>query len=134
MTHVVIFPSPSFFVTTMAKARIPLPRHKDAPALLALSNLVYAKHQLDGPASPLRGELADKWATLGPKLAQAKADHDRAKELEKELEKLYQDRDLVLVEAEPVIRQSRDLLIGYYGIAKIRNLGDHGFTVNDTPR
>ena len=118
----------------MAKARIPIPRLKDAPALLKLSNQVYAKHQTDGAASPLRGEVADKWATVGPKLAQAQTDHDRAKDLEKEIERLYQNRDLVLAEVEPVVKQSRDLLVGFYGQAKVRNLGDHGYVVDDTPR
>lgn len=117
----------------MAKARIPIPRLQDAPALLTLSQAIYDKHVADGANSPLRGEVADKWAVVGPKLAGAAAKHKRAKELEKELEMLYQDRDLVLTEADPVVKQSRDFLVGFYGRAKVRNLGDHGFEVNDTP-
>ena len=117
----------------MAKARIPIPRVKDAPELLKLSGKIYAKHQTDGVNSPVRGELAGDWATVGPKIVQAQADHDEAKRLEKIIEKHYQNRDLVLAEVEPVVKQTRDLLVGFYGQKKLRHMGDHGFVVNDTP-
>ena len=113
--------------------RVVMPRLTEPVALLKLSNAVYDKHVADGPASPLKGEVADKWAVVGPKLAGASTKQARIEALEKELETLYQDRDLVLTDAEPVVKQSRDLLIGYYGVPKVRNLGDHGFEVNDTP-
>ena len=113
--------------------RVVMPRISEPAALLKLSGAVYDKHVKDGTTSPLRGEVADKWATTGPKLAGAATKQARIEELERELELLYQDRNLVLTEAEPIVKQSRDLLIGFYGVAKARNLGDHGFVVNDTP-
>ncbi len=113
--------------------RISVPRAAQPDELLRLSETIYAKHQADGAASPLVGEVAAKWATVGPKLSQARTLNVRAKEIEKELEKLYQDRDLILTEVEPLAKQTRDLLKGYYGLAKIRDLGDHGYVVDDTP-
>ncbi len=114
--------------------RIVIPRLTDARALLELAKKIYTKHTTDGATSALHGEVVAKWAAVGPQLSTALQLQDQIEEAEKTLEKLYQNRDLILAAADPVVKQSRDLLVGFYGKAKLRDLGAHGFTVDDTPR
>jgi hypothetical protein len=112
-------------------ARVVIP--KTAEKMLALSKLVYGKHQADGANSPLNALQDFNWTDNGPKVAQAETLHLEAKELSKKLEKLYQDRDALLAPIEQAVRSSAKLLTGVYK-SNPKTLGDWGFEVNDTPK
>jgi len=112
-------------------ARVVIPKTPDK--LLALSKLVYSKHQADGASSVLNALQDFNWTDNGPKVAQADALNLQAKELEKQVEKLYQDRDALLKPVEQTLRSSAKLLTGVYKNSP-KTLGDWGFEVNDTPQ
>ncbi len=111
-------------------ARVVIP--KTAEKMLALAEKVYGKHTADGASSPLNLLKDTDWNTNGSKVAAAKALNDQAKELERQVEKLYQNRDALLTSVEQTVRASAKLLNGIYRNSP-RNLGDWGFEVNDTP-
>lgn len=112
-------------------ARVVIPKTPDK--MLALSKLVYTKHQADGATSVLNALQDFTWTVNGPKVAQAEALNLQAKELEKQVEKLYQDRDALLKPIEQTVRSSSKLLSGVYKSSP-KTLGDWGFEVNDTPQ
>ena len=115
----------------MAKARIPLPRN---PAeLLKLGQDIFNKHQEDGAASPLAG-ISAEWAEDGALLPEALEAHLEAEEHRRKAEAAFERRDNVVTKATPMVQRSRDILQGHYGTANLRKLGDHGFTVDDSPR
>ncbi len=111
-------------------ARVIIP--KTTEKLMALADKVYAKHTADGASSPLNVLKDTDWNTNGSKLIAAKALHDQAKDMEKQLEKIYQNRDALLRPVDQTVRASAKLLNGIYRNSP-RNLGDWGFEVNDTP-
>ena len=115
------------------RPRIPIPGRKNPSGILALADKVYAKHLADGAASKL-GATVPEWATVGPKIATGLARDKRAKELEKELEKIYEERDNIAFEALPLVQRSGKVLRGAYGEQNLRQMGDHGYVVDDTPR
>lgn len=105
---------------------------KSPEKLLALAKLVYQKHTNDGATSPLNALQDHNWTDNGPKVAEAEDLQAQAKELEKKVEKLYQDRDALLAQVEKTVRASATLLNGIYKSSP-KNLGEWGFEVNDTP-
>jgi len=105
---------------------------KSPEKLLALAKRVLDKHTADGASSLLINLRDYSWTEHGPKVAQAEALHLQAKEMERELEKIYQNRDALLAPVEQTLRSSARLLNGIYKSSP-RNLGDLGFEVNDTP-
>lgn len=62
----------------------------------------------------------------------ALAAHAEAKDLEKVLEKLYEKRDAVVAKALPLVQRGSKSLQGNLGKARLREMGDYGYTVNDT--
>ena len=105
---------------------------KSPEKLLALAKKILKKHEDDGAASPLKTLLDANWTDNGPKVAEADDLNAQAKELEKKVEKLYQDRDALLTSVELTVRASANLLNGIYKNSP-KNLGEWGFEVNDTP-
>jgi len=112
-------------------ARVVIP--KTADKMIALAKLVYGKHTADGAASPLNTLQDYNWTDNGSKVAEADDLNAQAKELEKKVEKLYQDRDALLASVEQTVRSSAKLLSGIYKSSP-KNLGEWGFEVNDTPQ
>ena len=53
----------------------------NVPDGVALAELVYAKHQADGAASPLNNLDEVDWAVTGPKLKPCRQEHDLAEQL-----------------------------------------------------
>jgi hypothetical protein len=99
---------------------------------LNLAELVLQKHTTDGTSSPLNTLVDHSWTVNGPKVAQARAKQDSITQLEKDLETMYKERNLLLDGVMNSVKASRDLLIGVYK-TNPKKLGDWGFEVNDTP-
>ena len=74
----------------MAQARIPIPSTKDAPGVLALTAAIGEAINAKGKDSLLVGTLAAELQAAVAKVPAALAAHNRAKQLEDELEKLYE--------------------------------------------
>lgn len=106
---------------------------KNPKEQLELGAKIYAKHQADNNESALAG-IASEWAGLGPQLAPALAAHERAEKLRKQMEDAYEERDRVAAKTLELTQRSRDILQGHYGAANVRKMGEHGFTVDDSPR
>ena len=118
----------------MAQARIPLPTVKDAPGVLAITAAIGQGMADKGSESLIVGELATELKAVAAKIPAAKAAHDEAKLLELRLEKLYETRDNVVAEALPLVQRASKALQGNLGKARLREMGDYGFTVDDSPR
>ena len=118
----------------MAQARIPLPNVRDALGILNLAAAVAAGIKAKGKDSLLTGELGAALAAVGAKAPEALALHQQAKAMEKELEKLYERRDLVVAEALPLLQRGSKALQGALGKERLRDMGDYGYVVNDTPQ
>lgn len=112
-------------------ARVVIP--SNAEKALALAKDVLKKHTDDGADSPLNVLQDHNWTDNGPKVAEAVAINAQAKDLEKQVEKLYQDRDALLKPIKDTLRSSSRTLMGIYKSSP-KKLGDWGFEVNDTPR
>lgn len=112
-------------------ARVVIP--SNAEKVLSLADKVLKKHTSDGDSSPLNVLQDHNWTDNGPKVAKAIALNNKAKALEKEVEKLYQDRDALLKPIKDTVRSSSRTLMGIYKSSP-KKLGDWGFEVNDTPQ
>jgi len=117
----------------MAKARIPLPTAKDALGVLNLATAVAKGITDKGKDSLITGSLAAELQAVAGKVPAALKAHSDAKDLEKQLEKLYQQRDAVVAEALPLVQRGSKALQGNLGAARLREMGDYGYTVNDSP-
>ncbi len=115
------------------KPRIPLPNNKDAKGVLDLAAAIVKKHQADGAASVIRGELKNDVDAAAAKVAQGLDLHAQALAMKKTLEDLYEKRDLIVEEWVPLNQRVNKSLQGEYA-KNLRRMGDHGFTVDDTPR
>lgn len=113
----------------MPTVRVDIPRTNPTERL-RLAAAILAKHTALAAASPLK-DL--NWTTVGPTVATATGFDTTAKQLEKDLEKAYGDRDALLPAIDKEIARSRDLLLALYR-DNPRKLGDFGFVVNDTPK
>jgi hypothetical protein len=97
---------------------------------IRLMQSVNTRHTDLGDSSPLGGL---KWADLSPAVARA-AEHDaKAKEIERELEKRYRERDKEMPLIIQGLRSARDVLLGV-NADNPKVLGDFGYTVDDTAR
>jgi len=112
-------------------ARVVIPTNPEKT--LSLAEKVLAKHTLDGATSPLNVLKDFNWTDNGPKVMQAQLLNTQAKDLEKQVEKLYQDRDALLKPVTDTLRASSKMLMGIYKSSP-KTLGDWGFEVNDTPQ
>ena len=117
----------------MAQARIPIPGAKDALGILKLAAAVGAGITKAGSKALIGGELATELLAVAAKVPAALLLHSKAKDLEKELERLYEQRDKVVAEALPLVQRGSKTLQGNLGKTNLRDMGDYGYTVNDTP-
>ena len=99
--------------------------------LIKLGGSIYAKHQLDGVASPLKSLVDNNWDVTGPKIATCLKNHNTAEELKRQMEIAYQERDKVLAEVEAIVRNSAALLKSIYRNSP-KKLGDWGYDINET--
>ena len=118
----------------MAQARIPVPGAKDALGVLTLTAATVKGITEKGKDSHIAGELATELQAAAVKVPAALAAHKRAKEMELELEKLYEQRDAVVNECVPLNQRASKTLQGNLGKARLHEMGDYGFTVNDSPQ
>lgn len=112
-------------------ARVIIPTNPEKA--IALAKKVLQKHTTDGATSPLNVLNDHNWTDNGPKIADAETLNDKAKELEKQVEKLYKERDALLAAIKDTLRASSKTLLGIYASSP-KKLGDWGFEVNDTPQ
>lgn len=117
----------------MAQARIPIPGAKDALGVLHLTAAVAAGITKAGPDALLTGQLATELLAAAARVPAAQAAHERAKELEKEIEKLYEQRDAIVAACLPLVQRGSKALQGNLGKANLREMGDYGYTVDDSP-
>ncbi|MGI4865229.1 MAG: hypothetical protein ACRYFZ_15005 [Janthinobacterium lividum] len=117
----------------MAQARIPVPGLKDPLGVLNLTAAVGAGIIKAGKDSLLASPLATELQAAAKVLA-ALALHQRAKDLEKEIEKRYEQRDAVVAECLPLVQRGSKSLQVSLGTSQLRQMGDYGYTVDDSPR
>ena len=117
----------------MAQARIPLPNVRDALGVLNLTAAVADGIVAAGANALIGGELAAELRAVAAKVPAALAAHQEAKQLEKRLEMLYEQRDAVVAEALPLVQRGSKTLQGNRGKARLREMGTYGYTVNDSP-
>lgn len=117
----------------MAKVNVRVLIPRNPTELLKLAEKIYTKHTTDGATSALNA-LGDKnWTDNGGKIASALSINDQAKQMEKDLEELYRQRDLLVAPILSTVKASRTLLLGKYS-ENYKKLGDWGFVVDDTPK
>jgi hypothetical protein len=97
--------------------------------LLELGQKVYDKHLDAAAQSPL---TSLSWNVQGPLIADALSFHVEAEELRKQMEILYEKRNLILNPVDDLVKQSRDLLKAIYR-NEPHKIGEFGFEVNNTP-
>jgi len=118
----------------MAQARIPVPNAKDPLGTLTLTAAVAKGITEKGKDSLIVGELATELQTAAAKVPAALAAHEEAKKLMLRVEKLYEIRDAAVAECVPLNQRGSKALQGNLGKARLREMGDYGYTVNDSPQ
>ena len=116
----------------MAQARIPVPGAKDPVGTLALTAAVAKAITDKGKDSAIGGALATELLAAAAKVPAAQAAQKRAEDLMKEVEKLYEQRDAVAAECVPLNQRGSKTLQGTLGAARLREMGDYGYTVNES--
>ena len=94
--------------------------------LLNLGNRVLKKHQDDAGTSPLNSL---EWDSVGPTIPTGLELHEKVKDLERQLEALYEERDAIVDKVKDQVFRSRDILKGVHR-NDLRRLGDWGFDVD----
>lgn len=113
------------------KPRVTIPTNPGE--LLALAASVFAQDQKLGAESPLRVlEGPVTWATNGAQVAAAQSLQTKIEQQERDLKALYGQRQPYLDAFGPLVRSSRDTLLGVYSQNPAR-IGDFGFEIADTP-
>lgn len=115
----------------MAKSKVRVVIPSSPVSLLALAGKVYQKSQELGATSPLSAMQSNNWETNGPNVATALGYQQQAEALKKQVEKLYEQRDLLLGPIKQSVRSSRDILLGIYS-ENPKELGEWGYEVNDS--
>jgi hypothetical protein len=124
------------FNVNMSTGYVSVEIPSDAPGLMALADLIIAKHVLDGPASPLAGL---DMVMFSSKNSTAKAQHNLGRQLNRDKEKANGERDHALGIAEGqttktegtvkfYVTSARNVLLGH-NRGKEYNLGDWGYDV-----
>jgi hypothetical protein len=111
--------------------RVIIPRNADKA--FALANRVLRKHSEDGDASPLKVLQDHNWTDSAPLLERAEKLQDSVKQMERDLERKYKERDLALAPVMATLRASRDILLSVHA-SNPRRLGEWGYEVNDSPQ
>lgn len=104
--------------------RIKLP--KDPAAIANLAEDIFYKHNSEGAASVL-GSI--DWDDINTKKDIVAAKHAEAKELERQMEQAYEERNAAMKPTLEAIRKSRDILKGVHR-GELRKLGEWGFTID----
>lgn len=102
--------------------------------MLTLAAAVLKKHQGDGADSVIRGQLKADFEAVATDITEGVKDDAEAKALEKQLEKIYERRNNRVGRVQPLLPRASKALQSEYGAQNLRRMGDHGFTVDDTPR
>ena len=118
----------------MAQARIPVPGTTDPLGTLTLTAAVVKGITEKGKDSLIAGALATELQAAAALVPDALAAHDEAKKLELQLEKLYERRDAVVAQCVPLNQRGSKALQGNLGKDRLREMGDYGYTVNDSPQ
>lgn len=113
------------------KGRVLIPRN--AGEVLNTAQSVYNKHLADGASSPLNSMEFNRWAEVGPSIADCKARHLEAEEYLKKAEEAFAARDLLLAPITDAVKNSASLLKSIYS-KNPKKLGDWGFMVHDSPQ
>lgn len=108
--------------------RIEVPRNPKEK--IELSRRVFDADRSLGNTSPLKFL---NWTSQDANIAKALELHNKAEVLTRELEKIYKERDTLLVVIDDLVKQSRDVLKGIYRNEPFK-LGEFGFNVNSTPQ
>ncbi|MES2731090.1 MAG: hypothetical protein V4714_05050 [Bacteroidota bacterium] len=111
------------------KPRIEIPANPKE--LLELAQSIYNRHLTLAGTSPLLVMNTPNWTTLGETVAPALLLEKQAKDLEKELKNVYEQRDLLLKPINGAVKASRDLLMGVNSQNPAK-LGEFGFIVTDS--
>ena len=107
----------------MPKNRVEIPSNPKEK--LELGAKIFAKHQTDGPTSKL--SILD-WDITGPTIQLAIEKHNLAEDLNRQRDKAYEERDILLQKIEASIKSSRDVLSGVF-TTEMKKLGEWGFNV-----
>jgi hypothetical protein len=106
-------------------ARVVIPENKSQAA-----SAIKTKHLALGAASPLSGM---DWTNLGPAIDEAAGFDKTAKQLEKDTEKAYGERDKRMPMVNQAVRSARDILSALNS-DNLKALGDWTFVVDDSPQ
>lgn len=117
--------------TKKIPVRVIIPRNADKA--FALANRVLRKHSEDGDDSPLKVLKDHNWTDSAPLLQRAEELQAKVKQMERDLERKYKERDLAMAPVTATLRASRDILLSVHA-SNPRRLGEWGFEVNDTPQ
>jgi hypothetical protein len=109
-------------------ARVVIPENKSA--ICALAAAIKTKHLAMGAASPLNGM---KWDELSPAIDEAAGFDKQAKQLEKDTEKAYGEREKRMPKVYQAVRSARDILSAL-NADNLKALGDWTFVVDDSPQ
>ena len=118
----------------MAQARIPVPNATDPLGTLTLTAAVVKGINEKGADSPIAGALASELRAAAALVPDALAAHAEAKKLEMQLEKLYERRNAPVAACVLLNQRASKALQGNLGKTRLREMGDYGFTVNDSPQ
>ncbi|HEX5172279.1 MAG TPA: hypothetical protein VFW11_24050 [Cyclobacteriaceae bacterium] len=108
------------------KKRVKIPVSNPAQ-LLDLAKKVQSKHTADGDGSLLK---ILNWTEITPTIEAAVANHEKARQLKREMVEAYQQRNLQLQEIIQAVRDSRDILSGAFK-KEMKVLGQWGYEVLD---
>ncbi len=117
----------------MAKARIPVPSARDPLGVLELAAKLVGNITVKGKDSLIVGELASELQAATADVPAALKAHEDAKALTKQIEKLYEQRDAAVAKLVPLLQRGSKALQGALPAARLREMGDYGYTVNDSP-
>jgi hypothetical protein len=110
------------------RGRVTIPENVEEQ--LQLAELVYAKHQDQGSASPLKVMEDVNWDNIGPNLENVKAKHLQAEELRRQMELAYAEREAMMIEITNALRSTRNMLKGIYSSSP-HMLSNWGFEVDN---
>ncbi len=111
-----------------SKPRVVIPRK--AEELIELAKTIQSKDQELAEKSPI---ALLKWQEKATAVQAALDAHRQAEECRRQMEMAYEQRDKLLTDITTWVRQTRDVLTGFYR-KEMQTLGDFGFTVNSSPR
>jgi len=116
----------------MSGTRIPIPSAKDPLGVLKLTAAVGKGITSKGSGSLITGELSAELLAVAAKIPEAIEAHEEAEELRRRAEKLYEKRNAIVAESLPLVQRGSKALQGNLGKARLREMGEYGYTVNSS--